>query len=77
MPARNMGKIDVCCQSNRIVILQPESGDLEIKMLFGRRSGWRMQNRLRAGSLGTRDDVMLRYRSKFSTWYEGDCGLNL
>ena len=75
MPAwRNMGRIDVCCQSNRLMTLQPESGDLDTKMLFGWRSGWRIQKRLRAGSLGTSDDVMPRYRSKFSMWYDGDCG---
>jgi hypothetical protein len=74
MPARrNMGRIDVCCQSNRLTILQSEPGDHDTKMLFGWRSGWRMQKRLKAGFLGTSDDVIPRYRSKFSTWSDGDC----
>ena len=74
MPARrNMGRIEVCCQSNTLMILQSEPGDHDTKILFGCKSGWRMWNWLKAGSLGTSDDVMLRYRSKFSMWSDGDC----
>ena len=69
-----MGRMEACCQSITLTTLQPESGDRDTKMLFGWRSGWRMQKRLKVGSLGTSDDVTLRYRSKFSTWYDGDCG---
>ena len=66
-----MGRIEACCQSIRPTTLQ--SGDFDTMMLFCWRSGWRMQKRLRLGSLGTSDDVMSGYRSKFSTWYDGNC----
>ncbi|KAG6851956.1 hypothetical protein C0991_004612, partial [Blastosporella zonata] len=43
MPARrNMGRIEVCCQSNRQMNLQSEPGDHDTKMLSGWKSGWRM-----------------------------------
>jgi hypothetical protein len=71
-----MGRMDVCCQSNTLTTLQPELGDLDTKTLFGWKSGWRMQKHRRAGSLGMSDGVMLGYRTKFSTWDDGDCGWN-
>lgn len=69
MPARrHTGRMDVCCQSNKLTTLHPKSGDRETRMSFGRKSGWRMQKPLSAESLGTRDEVMPGYRSSDGDW---------